>query len=246
MDLTVKPLDLVDRRQHRRARHPEVGVTIAVGNQRATCVAQDLSGGGMRCLASRGLLVLRGERVQCVLTCDGVIEPLTLQAQIMRIEQLDAQHDVIALRFLALKDPYQDTIKHVVLRALERHRATAGRAVLVIDDEEPIRSALVREMRRLGRPVLTAATPLEAVRVLQDESNAIDVALVDLGLGVADGLDIVEHVASEYPGVRRVVMSGQRMEELETAVAGGRAHALLRKPWTRDTLETAVGSRAGM
>jgi CheY-like chemotaxis protein len=237
--------DVVDRRQHRRARNPEIRVTLVAGNQRAACFAQDLSGGGIRCLASRGLLLLHGERVSVVITCDSVTEPLTLSAQVLRIEQLDAQNDLIALKFLALEDPFQDTIMHVVLRALERHRATAGRTVLVIDDEETIRTALVREMRRLGRPVMVAATPLEAVRALQDETNSIDVALVDLGLGTADGLDIVEHVAAEYPAVRRVVMSGQRIEDLETAVAGGRAHALLRKPWTRATLEMAVGSRAG-
>ena len=237
--------DVVDRRKHRRARHPDVTVTIVAGNQRASCFAQDLSGGGVRCLASRGLLLLRGERVQVVLTCHGVIDPLTLSAQVMRIEQLDAHQDVIALRFIALADPFQDTILHVVLRALARHRATAGRTVLIVDDEESVRTALAREMKRLGRPVLCAATPLEAVRALQDETNAIEVALVDLGLASADGLDVVEHVASEYPDVRRVVMSGQRLDDLETAVSGGRAHALLRKPWTRGTLESAVATHPG-
>jgi len=232
----VKLEDVADRRQHRRARNPEIRVTIIAGNQRAECVAQDLSGGGMRCLASRGLLLLHGERVTVVLACEGVVDPLTLSGQVLRIEQLDAQNDLIAIKFIALRDPFQDTIMHVVLRALERHRATAGKAVLVVDDEEGVRNALAREMRRLGRPVMCVSTPLEAVRVLQDETNSIAVALVDLGLAAADGLEIVEHVASEYPDVRRVVMSGQRMDDLETAVAGGRAHALLRKPWTRETL----------
>jgi hypothetical protein len=110
-------------------------VTIVAGDQRAACACQDVSGGGVRCLASRGLLLLRGERVGIVLTCDGVIDPLTLEAHVVRIEQLDAQHDVIALKFLALKDRYQDTIMHVVLRALQRHRANAARPL----DEAPSR-----------------------------------------------------------------------------------------------------------
>jgi CheY-like chemotaxis protein len=195
----------------------------------------------VKCLVARGLEPVKGARVHITLDYSTTLKPLILDADVVRVEEIDATTEVIALRFVPLEDPIHDTILKIVLRALERQRAKPRTTVLVVDDEETIRTALTREMRRIARPVIVAATPLEAVRALVDETNAVAVVLVDLGLGASDGLDLVSQIASEYPHVRRVVMSGQRFDDLERAVADGRAHGLLRKPWTKQSLTGVLG-----
>jgi len=232
--------DLTDRRQHRRARDPEVTAILSVGLREAPCTVHDISGGGARCVVARGLRPVKGERVRMTMNHSKTQRPIALEAHVMRVEDLDAGNEIVALRFVPLADPIHDTILKIVLRALERQRDKPRTTVLVVDDEETIRNTLVREMRRLARPCIVAATPSEAVYQLQDDTNAIAVVLVDLGLGDADGLELVEYIASSHADLKRIVMSGQRFDDLERAVADGRAHQLLRKPWTRQTLSAAL------
>lgn len=194
----------------------------------------------MKCIVARGLRPVAGERVRLTLAYSDTLRPLLLEAHVTRVEELDAASEIVALRFVPLADPIHDTILKIVLRALERQRLKPRATVLVVDDEETIRITLGREMRRLARPCLAASNPLDAIRALQDEANLISVVLVDLGLGQSDGLELVRLIAREFPTVRRVVMSGQRFDDLERAVADGRAHDLLRKPWTKQTLAAAV------
>jgi CheY-like chemotaxis protein len=236
----VTPSDFADRRQHRRARDPEVTAILAVALRESPCTVHDISGGGVKCVVARGLRPVRGERVRLTMNHSKTAQPLTLEAHVVRIEDFDAASEIIALRFVPLADPIHDTVLRIVRRALQRRREEARATVLVVDDEEQIRTTLVREMRRLARPCIVAETPSEAVYALQDDTNVISVVLVDLGLGQSDGLELVQYIASEHADIKRVVMSGQRFDDLARAVADGRAHQLLRKPWTKQTLHAAL------
>jgi len=231
--------ELVDRRQHQRARDPDLTATLMVGHQHTTCHVRDVSGGGAKCVVPRGFVAGAGGHVELALVHPRAARPIAVVARVMRVEQIDEDSDLVAVQFIAIPDPVEATIVQIVLRSLERVR-TAAETVLVVDDEESIRVALTREMKRLNRRALVVASADEAVRAVQDDANGISVAMVDLGLGADDGMDVVAYLAVEYPHLRRVVMSGQRFDDLESAVATGTAHALLRKPWTKPTLESAI------
>jgi CheY-like chemotaxis protein len=236
----VSSPDVSDRRVHPRAKDPDVTARITTKAGSSDCAVENISAGGARLVAS--LAPATGERVQVRLAHPS-IQPMTLAADVVRAEPLDASSHVIAIKFASLSDPIHDAIQRIVLRALERQRATARRTVLVVDDDAKVRAALERELNRLGYVAIAVAMPLEAVRCLQDPATNVEVAIVDLGLGQADGLDVIAYVAEQYPHVRRVVMSGQRIEDLAAEVAAGRAHAALEKPWQRGTLASVLGGR---
>ena len=63
----------------------------------------------------------------------------------------------------------------------------------MVDDEARILSALRRSLRREGWRVLTAATPAEALRLLDEEP--IDAVFSDHKMPRMSGLDVLEAAA---------------------------------------------------
>ena len=101
--------------------------------------------------------------------------------------------------------------------------------LLVVDDEARILSALRRSLRREGWRVLTASTPAEALRLLDEEP--IDAVLSDHKMPRMSGLDVLEAAAQRRPRAARILISGwpdeippERLRELGV-------RALVPKPW---------------
>jgi len=101
--------------------------------------------------------------------------------------------------------------------------------VLVVDDEPTLRRSLARLLLSRGMGVLTADDGAAAMQVLQRE--AVDVALVDLMMPKVGGLELLEYVRAEHPGVEVVLMTA--FGDVETAVKAVRAGAyhFLTKPF---------------
>jgi CheY-like chemotaxis protein len=106
-----------------------------------------------------------------------------------------------------------------------------------------MRRALARDVQSLGHNAVATATSLEASWALQQRRlPSIQAAVVDLFLGGEDGTHLLAFLADQYPSVRRVLLSGAvRSCQLELALASGRAHAVLEKPWSMEGLALAIG-----
>ena len=226
-----------------RRRHPRVGladltaIVLTQDNRSATCRVTNLSASGAQLVGT--LALTAKDRVRIFL--DRVVaRPLSLPAEVVRAEPATAGEVAFAVSFLQLAPRIADTIQQIVLRALQHQRAGSPPVVLVVDDMREIRESLERDVKALGRAVVSAATPLHVVRQLQDPAIEIRTALVDLSLGESDGLEVIEYLADEHPTIRRVVMSGERSYALVDAVSSGRAHAALPKPWDRGSLKNAL------
>ena len=101
--------------------------------------------------------------------------------------------------------------------------------LLLVDDEARILSALRRSLRREGWRVLTAGTPTEALRLLDEEP--IDAVLSDHKMPGMSGLEVLEAAARRRPDAARILISGWPDE-----IPAGRLEALgilalVPKPW---------------
>lgn len=235
----MKRSDVSERRRFPRARHVAVTATvIARSNQTAPFAVENLSAGGARLVGD--LALAAGEGIQVLLERAGS-QPMALTAKVVRVDRSEETgRQVVGVSFSNLPDPIQDAIQGLVLRALARQRAEAPPTVLVIDDVREVCDVFTRDVEALGYFVVAAQTPLDAIRSLQDPGTKVDAAFVDLCLGRADGLDVIEYLTDEHPSIRRVVMSGTLVAELEPEVSSGRADAFLVKPWSRKTLADAL------
>jgi DNA-binding NtrC family response regulator len=107
--------------------------------------------------------------------------------------------------------------------------AAARRRILVIDDEESLRHALGKALKRAGFEVETAATGGEGVERLR--AGGFHAVVTDVRLPDLSGLDIVALLTETAPGVPVLVMTGYG--SVETALEAMRrgARDFLQKPF---------------
>lgn len=93
--------------------------------------------------------------------------------------------------------------------------------LLVADDEEAIRRLLTTYFRREGWEIDAVATAEETLRAIADD--AIGLVVLDIELGSADGLTVLEQIKRARPGLPVVLLTGMGFDEellLEAKRAG--------------------------
>jgi DNA-binding response OmpR family regulator len=113
--------------------------------------------------------------------------------------------------------------------------------VLIIDDDELVRSTLSLSLRASGRDCTTSSNTLAGIALA--EADRFDVALIDINMPDLDGFEAVKALAHLKPRVAIVAMSGRPgMDGQEYDVLAMRvgAHAFMLKRFTRKDLLAAL------
>jgi hypothetical protein len=84
--------------------------------------------------------------------------------------------------------------------------------VLIADDEGPVRRAAVQILLRKGYNVMEASDGEEAVRVFQDNLDAIDLVFLDMTMPGLSGLEALEQMRDLRPKLKSLVASGYPQE----------------------------------
>jgi two-component system response regulator HydG len=114
--------------------------------------------------------------------------------------------------------------------------------VLVIDDDNSLRVAIEKILRKEGHRVLSASSGAEGMDFLQAEP--VDVVLTDLRMGGMSGLDVLRAVREANPLTQVVLITAHgTVEEAVEAMRDG-AYDFLLKPVERPQLVSVV-QRAG-
>jgi two-component system nitrate/nitrite response regulator NarL len=99
---------------------------------------------------------------------------------------------------------------------------------LIVDDGEEFLASAERLLSAQGLAVVgVASSGVEAVRLAG--RLLPDVALVDVGLGEEDGLDVARRLAERVPSSRVVLISSHPEDELGDLLAGNPAAGFLPK-----------------
>jgi CheY-like chemotaxis protein len=85
--------------------------------------------------------------------------------------------------------------------------------VLVVEDEDAVRTSLRRILVRHGYRVLEARNGVEALRVVAGHLETIDLVLTDVVMPEMNGRAMVEHLRTERPDVAVVYMSAYTDDE---------------------------------
>jgi CheY-like chemotaxis protein len=116
--------------------------------------------------------------------------------------------------------------------------------VLIVEDEESVRSFVRIVLEREGFRVLQATHGVEALSLLDDPRVTTDVLLTDVMMPQMGGRELAERVLAVQPDVRVVFMSGYVSDKsLLTGVAERQA-AFLQKPFAIEDLVRAVRTAA--
>lgn len=118
--------------------------------------------------------------------------------------------------------------------------ARRGR-ILVVDDDDLVRRALVRELRSAGWEVVCARDGRGAQNIL--EENRFDALVVDVAMPVMSGVALVAHVQQCWPDLPCVILTGHvTREQFERLRQLSVVAAILAKPWERQRLLDAIAA----
>jgi two-component system cell cycle response regulator CpdR len=112
--------------------------------------------------------------------------------------------------------------------------------ILLVDDEEPIRSFLKRGLELDGHTVLTAVDGADGLDRLTEEEGAFDLLITDIRMPMMDGIALALAAKRDFPGLTIILMTGfadqrERAKGLEAIVAD-----VLTKPFSLGDLRSAV------
>ena len=112
--------------------------------------------------------------------------------------------------------------------------------IAVVDDEEPVRTALMRLMRSAGLSVKTFGSGPEFLESL--ETRLPDCVVLDLHMPRMDGFNVQAHLARKCAALPVIIVTGHDFPKArERALASG-VSAYLRKPVDDRTLLDAISA----
>jgi len=113
----------------------------------------------------------------------------------------------------------------------EPARPAQSATILVVEDEDALRKAVGRMLRKIGFEVLEAANGSAAIDLLRTSGSKIDVVLLDLTVPGASSTEVVAAAAKARPDLK-VVLTSAYSEEMATPTwSTPLIHGFIRKPY---------------
>src|SRR5262249_27192299 len=103
--------------------------------------------------------------------------------------------------------------------------------ILVVEDEEAIRSLARAILERAGLKVLTASDGNGGLALFREHAGDIRAVLLDLTMPGMDGGEVLEHIQQVRPEVRVLLCTGYSEQDITTRLHGFRPAGFLRKPY---------------
>jgi DNA-binding NtrC family response regulator len=112
---------------------------------------------------------------------------------------------------------------------------------LVVDDEAGVRYTITQILRDAGLTVVTAENGVDGLARARQEP--FDLVVSDLRMAPMDGLELLDHLRAEQPGLRVILITAHGSERLAVEAIRRGAYDYFKKPFELDEL-LAVTRRA--
>jgi CheY-like chemotaxis protein len=119
-------------------------------------------------------------------------------------------------------------------------RARTDETVLLVEDQDEVRDLASRVLQRFGYHVLPARSGDEALRVAEDHPQRISLLLTDVVMPGLSGKEVAERLTALRPGLRVLYMSGYTDNIIAQHGVLAPGTGFISKPFTPDSLATAV------
>lgn len=117
------------------------------------------------------------------------------------------------------------------------------RTVLVIEDEDAVRSLLRTLLRLSGYEVLSCQHGDEALDLMEARGGTLHLLITDVNLGFGmDGFETARRLRERQPDLKALFMSGEEEAGGPEGRASGIADRFLPKPFTPRAFIEAVGT----
>jgi CheY-like chemotaxis protein len=111
-------------------------------------------------------------------------------------------------------------------------------SILVVDDEDALRTVLSSELESEGYIVATAGDGDEAISILQ--GKLFDLVLLDIKMPRVDGFEVLRFIKERYPATKVIMLTG--FADLKNAIESKKlgAEDFVSKPYDLVDLLTTI------
>ncbi|MDR3486734.1 MAG: response regulator [Bradyrhizobium sp.] len=145
--------------------------------------------------------------------------------------ELEAQPEALAANGAAREPPAQ---------AKPRTDLTGQGTILLVEDEEGLRSLNARGLRSRGYSVIEASNGIEAMEALEQKNGAVDLVVSDVVMPEMDGPTLLKSMRGRNPDLKIIFVSGYAEDAFEKSLPENQQFAFLPKPFTLSQLVAAV------
>jgi excisionase family DNA binding protein len=123
---------------------------------------------------------------------------------------------------------------------LSKKPAETGANILVVDDEETIRSLFKKTLEELGHKVVAAETGLEALEILKQRDFAM--VFLDLKMPGMDGVEFFRHIKITKPQLPVIIITGYPNSDTMARALAQAPFGIMNKPFNESDIISAVNT----
>jgi two-component system, cell cycle sensor histidine kinase and response regulator CckA len=135
---------------------------------------------------------------------------------------------------------FNGAAKEAPAEAKPRADLTGQGTILLVEDEEGLRSLNARGLRSRGYSVIEASNGIEAMEALEQENGAVDLVVSDVVMPEMDGPTLLKTMRGRNPDLKIIFVSGYAEDAFEKSLPENQQFAFLPKPFTLSQLVAAV------
>ena len=143
----------------------------------------------------------------------------------------------------ALQEPAAAVAPNGETKSEQKPRApdlTGQGTILLVEDEEGLRSLNARGLRSRGYTVIEAGNGVEALEALEEQNGVIDLVVSDVVMPEMDGPTLLKSMRERNPKLKIIFVSGYAEDAFEKSLPENQQFAFLAKPFTLSQLVAAV------
>ena len=130
--------------------------------------------------------------------------------------------------------------KELPAEARPRTDLTGQGTILLVEDEDGLRSLNARGLRSRGYSVIEASNGVEALEALEQKNGAIDLVVSDVVMPEMDGPTLLKTMRGRNPDLKIIFVSGYAEDAFDKSLPENQQFAFLPKPFTLAQLVAAV------
>jgi two-component system cell cycle sensor histidine kinase/response regulator CckA len=117
---------------------------------------------------------------------------------------------------------------------------TGQGTILLVEDEDGLRSLNARGLRSRGYSVIEAANGVEAMEALDEKNGAVDLVVSDVVMPEMDGPTLLKEMRQRNPNLKIIFVSGYAEEAFDKSLPENEQFAFLAKPFALSALVAKV------
>ena len=120
-----------------------------------------------------------------------------------------------------------------------------NQTVLVVDDEEMVRSIASQMLEKLGYNVVAAASGAEAIEIFQQDAEKFDLVILDMVMPGIDGSKVFDTIKELDSSIKCILSSGYSRDSQANAIMKRGCDAFIQKPFRLQDLSLLITSLIG-